>query len=92
MELHLDRKDFEWTTNFSWEAETLAALCTCSLTCAGTRKSWAVKILILMAYEAHLWCLEIGSWISVRITAEDSTTEAAVLAYCVSCPVCYKVK
>lgn len=57
----------------------------------GTRKSGALETQIPVAYEAHLWWLEVGSWISVRITAEGTTGDA-VLADCVSCPVSYKVK
>lgn len=45
----------------------------------GIGKSGALETQIPVAYEAHLWWLEVGSWISVRIIAEGGTTGAAVL-------------
>ena len=66
---------------FPLESRALGALCTCSWTCVGTGKSGALETQIPVAYEAHLW-LEIGSWISVRVTAEGGTAGAAVLADC----------
>lgn len=105
MELYLDREDFECTINFCWEAQTLAALCTGSLICAGTRKSWVITrhwFLRHMKLTCGIWCSLVGwgwaeklqnsSWVSVRVTAEDNLTEAACCHAVIPGPVPHKVK
>ena len=76
---------------FPLESRDLGCPVCLQLDLCGTGKSGALETQIPVAYEAHLWWLKVGSWISVRGSAEGGATGAAVLQP-VSCPVSCEVK